>query len=217
MCSAPLGQRGITSRRHPRHGLAHMHTTTTHSCTACSAMMGTATLRQPSAAIPCESHQAAPASPACLSCLPLLPRTSCLQAVVNRAKRAVPYPVLGENTLVLADLLCVRPVAGGKGGEMELVCRRVAGWEGRAGACCWVCRCRKRIGTAICLPARPHAPAAADPHLLLLCPTLQGCRHLPQPNAGGGGAHVSLSLAPAGVVPRPPRPPLLHPTPAGGE
>ena len=183
MCSAPLGQRGITSRRHPRHGLAHMHTTTTHSCTACSAMMGTATLRQPSAAIPCESHQAAPASPACLSCLPLLPRTSCLQAVVNRAKRAVPYPVLGENTLVLADLLCVRPVAGGKGGEMELVCRRVAGWEGMGGGLLlgvpvqeadWHCHLLACPPTCTC-SCRPSF-AAALPHLAgLPTPTPAKC------------------------------------------
>ena len=44
--------------------------------------------------------------------------------MVHRAKRAVPYPMLGENTLVLSDLLCVRPVAGGRGSNtMELVCR----------------------------------------------------------------------------------------------
>ncbi|KAL4858599.1 G protein-activated inward rectifier potassium channel 4 [Chlorella vulgaris] len=42
--------------------------------------------------------------------------------VVNRAKRAVPYPLLGENTLVLSDVLCVRPAAG-DAAAMELVCR----------------------------------------------------------------------------------------------
>ena len=72
---------------------------------------------------------------ACLTCISLA-CLFCLQAVVNRAKRAVPYPVLGENTLVLADLLCVRPVAGGKGGEMELVCRW-ADKQGTVEACCW--------------------------------------------------------------------------------
>lgn len=46
----------------------------------------------------------------------------CAQLVVNRAKRAVPYPLLGENTLVLSDVLCVRPAADGSS-AMELVCR----------------------------------------------------------------------------------------------
>lgn len=49
-----------------------------------------------------------------------------VQNVVHRAKRAVPYPLLGENTLVLSDLLCVRPAKGGRGGAMELVCRCAA-------------------------------------------------------------------------------------------
>lgn len=42
------------------------------------------------------------------------------QLVVNRAKRTVPYPLLGENTLVLSDSLCVAP---NEDGELTLVCR----------------------------------------------------------------------------------------------
>ena len=45
------------------------------------------------------------------------------QHTVSRAKRAVPYALLGENTLVLSDLLCVRPTPGSRGAQMELVCR----------------------------------------------------------------------------------------------
>jgi hypothetical protein len=41
--------------------------------------------------------------------LPLLTPSELSQLVVNRAKRTVPYPLLGENTLVLSDLLCVCP------------------------------------------------------------------------------------------------------------
>ena len=40
--------------------------------------------------------------------------------VVNRAKRTVPYPLLGENTLVLSDVLCVSP---NEDGELVLYCR----------------------------------------------------------------------------------------------
>lgn len=40
--------------------------------------------------------------------------------VVGRAKRTVPYPLLGENTLVLSDLLCVCP---DERGRLCLFCR----------------------------------------------------------------------------------------------
>ncbi|KAL4517172.1 hypothetical protein Ndes2437B_g06780 [Nannochloris sp. 'desiccata'] len=40
--------------------------------------------------------------------------------VVNRAKRTVPYPLLGENTLVLSDVLCISP---NEDGELVLCCR----------------------------------------------------------------------------------------------
>lgn len=40
--------------------------------------------------------------------------------VVHRAKRTVPYPLLGENTLVLSDVLCVAP---NEDGELCLLCR----------------------------------------------------------------------------------------------
>ncbi|KAL4429159.1 hypothetical protein ABPG77_010138, partial [Micractinium sp. CCAP 211/92] len=51
-------------------------------------------------------------------------RSKASQLVVNRAKRTVPYPLLGENTLVISDVLCVRPVEGERGASrMELVCR----------------------------------------------------------------------------------------------
>ncbi len=46
-----------------------------------------------------------------------------LQLVVNRAKRTVPYPLLGENTLVLSDVLCLAP---NKGGQLCLTCRYAA-------------------------------------------------------------------------------------------
>lgn len=41
--------------------------------------------------------------------LPMLAPSQLSQLVVNRAKRTVPYPLLGENTLVLSDVLCVAP------------------------------------------------------------------------------------------------------------
>lgn len=40
--------------------------------------------------------------------------------VVNRAKRTVPYPLLGENTLVLSDVLCIAP---NEDGLLCLYCR----------------------------------------------------------------------------------------------
>lgn len=40
--------------------------------------------------------------------------------VVNRAKRTIPYPLLGENTLVLSDVLCVAP---NEDGQLALYCR----------------------------------------------------------------------------------------------
>ena len=46
-----------------------------------------------------------------------------VQLVVTRAKRAVPFPLLGENTLVLSDVLCVRPASGSSDGALELACR----------------------------------------------------------------------------------------------
>ncbi len=50
----------------------------------------------------------------------LLALCSLLQLVVNRAKRTVPYPLLGENTLVLSDVLCLSP---NKAGQLCLTCR----------------------------------------------------------------------------------------------
>lgn len=52
--------------------------------------------------------------------LPKLPPGPLSQLIVNRAKRTVPYPLLGENTLVLSDVLCVSPNAQGK---LSLRCR----------------------------------------------------------------------------------------------
>lgn len=60
------------------------------------------------------------------------------QLVVNRAKRAVPYPLLGENTLVLSDVLCVRQVEG-RPHRLELACRCVLG-----GVLVHVCGCGRR-------------------------------------------------------------------------
>ena len=109
-----------------------------------------------------------------------------LQNVVNRAKRAVPYPLLGENTLVLSDLLCVRPAKGGRGGAMELVCRcAAAAARGalapcvllpRAGGSAPVLRLLARCWaggsfmlskpSSHCLPTHPIPPAAltSPPH-----------------------------------------------------
>ncbi|KAK2080060.1 hypothetical protein QBZ16_002456 [Prototheca wickerhamii] len=39
--------------------------------------------------------------------LPPLPRAALSRLVVNRAKRTVPYPLLGHNTLVLSDAMCL--------------------------------------------------------------------------------------------------------------
>ncbi|PSC68160.1 E set domain-containing [Micractinium conductrix] len=52
--------------------------------------------------------------------LPLLAPSQLSQLVVNRAKRTVPYPLLGENTLVLSDVLCVAP---NEEGTPCLMCR----------------------------------------------------------------------------------------------
>jgi len=40
--------------------------------------------------------------------------------IVNRSKKTVPYPLLGENTLVLSDVLCVSP---NESGTLCLYCR----------------------------------------------------------------------------------------------
>lgn len=40
--------------------------------------------------------------------------------MVHRAKRTVPYPLLGDNTLVLSDVLCLAP---GRDGQLRLTCR----------------------------------------------------------------------------------------------
>lgn len=40
--------------------------------------------------------------------------------IVNRSKRTVPYPLLGENTLVLSDVLCISPNSSG---SLCLFCR----------------------------------------------------------------------------------------------
>lgn len=40
--------------------------------------------------------------------------------IVNRSKKTVPYPLLGENTLVLSDVLCVSP---NESGSLCLCCR----------------------------------------------------------------------------------------------
>jgi hypothetical protein len=52
--------------------------------------------------------------------MPVLAPTQLSHLVVNRAKRTVPYPLLGENTLVLSDLLCV---ARNAAGQLCLSCR----------------------------------------------------------------------------------------------
>lgn len=52
--------------------------------------------------------------------LPLLAPSQLSQLVVNRAKRTVPYPLLGENTLVLSDVLCIAP---NERGVPSLICR----------------------------------------------------------------------------------------------
>lgn len=39
----------------------------------------------------------------------MLPPSALSQLVVNRAKRTVPYPLLGENTLVLSDVCVIAP------------------------------------------------------------------------------------------------------------
>eukprot|EP00887_Chlorella_sp_A99_P007248 scaffold2.g7248.t1 len=51
---------------------------------------------------------------------PDLPPDQLSAWVVGRARRTVPYPLLFENTLVLSDVLCLRPSPGG---YQELVCR----------------------------------------------------------------------------------------------
>lgn len=40
--------------------------------------------------------------------------------IVNRSKKTVPYPLLGENTLVLSDVLCISP---NESGTLCLYCR----------------------------------------------------------------------------------------------
>ena len=52
--------------------------------------------------------------------LPALPKAQLSQLVVSRSKKTVPYPLLGENTLVLSDNLCVCPNERGK---LCLYCR----------------------------------------------------------------------------------------------
>ena len=50
----------------------------------------------------------------CVSC--------CLTVDLECMQRTVPYPLLGENTLVLSDVLCVAPNAQGR---LALFCRQV--------------------------------------------------------------------------------------------
>lgn len=52
--------------------------------------------------------------------LPILPKSQLSHLVVSRSKKTVPYPLLGENTLVLSDTLCVAP---NERGNMCLYCR----------------------------------------------------------------------------------------------
>ncbi|KAI8110913.1 hypothetical protein M9434_004487 [Picochlorum sp. BPE23] len=52
--------------------------------------------------------------------LPEMPKDELSQFVVNRAKRTVPYPLLGDNTLVLSDVLCVCP---NERGNLCVYCR----------------------------------------------------------------------------------------------
>ena len=52
--------------------------------------------------------------------LPELSQADLSLIVVNRARRTVPYPLLGENTLVLSDNLCVAP---NEDGLLCLYCR----------------------------------------------------------------------------------------------
>ena len=97
--------------------------------------------------------------------------------------RAVPYPLLGENTLVLSDVLCVAPNSDG---VPCLICRSAgwlavhftAFWPSQAIAsavCAW-----SRLGASACNAAgHGHCPQWQYPCLpdgaCLLC--LQGCRH----------------------------------------
>lgn len=62
--------------------------------------------------------------------MPPLPPSDLSHLVVNRARRTVPYPLLGENTLVLSDCLCIAP---DRNGQMCLSfrCKHVGkGWRG---------------------------------------------------------------------------------------
>ena len=52
--------------------------------------------------------------------IPALGQEELSSLVVNRAKKTVPYPLLGENTLVLSDVLCVAP---NEDGFLCLYCR----------------------------------------------------------------------------------------------
>lgn len=52
--------------------------------------------------------------------IPNLSKLELSSLIVNRAKKTVPYPLLGENTLVLSDVLCVAP---NKEGTLCLYCR----------------------------------------------------------------------------------------------
>jgi len=53
--------------------------------------------------------------------MPMLVPSQLSQLVVNRARKTVPYPLLGENTLVLSDVLTVAP--GSRPGTLRLACR----------------------------------------------------------------------------------------------
>lgn len=53
--------------------------------------------------------------------MPMLVPSQLSQLVVNRARKTVPYPLLGENTLVLSDVLTVAP--GPRPGTLRLACR----------------------------------------------------------------------------------------------
>jgi hypothetical protein len=52
--------------------------------------------------------------------LPVLPKAKLSSLVVGRSKKTVPYPLLGENTLVLSDSICVCP---NEKGNLCLYCR----------------------------------------------------------------------------------------------
>jgi hypothetical protein len=92
---------------------------------------------------PCRFHEMEPQKN-----LPLLVPSQLSQLVVYRAKRTVPYPLLGENTMVLSDVLCVCET---KDGNLCLTCRWVTA---KRGLCMLPILC---LGHHLCFCAAPVA------------------------------------------------------------